>query len=123
LALFGAAQRPDVRRRSMRSLATALMLPGLLATWNTYASSSDEAYYLDPPSPPYCTPLYLKPDCFPFGRFRPPPNFSFSGDDSVISHSETSVDPIDISEFSRFIPNLDPKWWEFWKPGWIPPWR
>jgi len=33
--------------------------------------SDQEAYYLDPPSPPYCTPMYREAGCFPYGRFRP----------------------------------------------------
>jgi hypothetical protein len=107
----------------MRSLAISLVILSSHAVANTQVASGNEAYYLDPPSPPYCTPMYYEPNCFPFGRFRPPLEdlpvrvYSFDPD------TEFSTGSIDISDLSRFTPHLDPRWWEFWKAGWVVPWK
>jgi len=107
----------------MRSLAISIVILSSHFVASSQATSGDEAYYLDPPSPPYCTPMYREPDCFPFGRFRPPLEVSTVRVYGFDSDTEFTAGSIDISDLARFTPNLDPKWWEFWKAGREVPWK
>jgi len=105
----------------MRGLTIFLVILSSHALASAPVASEYEAYYLDPPSPPYCTPLYHEPNCFPFGRFRPPLENLPVRVIPIDSGTEFSIESIDISELSKFMPH--PRWWEFWKAGWVAPWR